>query len=217
MADAATTAIWAPRGAWAGILQDGHIGLTGTTGVTITARDGLGIASLIAPAAGEVALTEAVKASFGLDLPTTPAIARAGANAAVWAGPGQWLLIAESRAGFADALQPQAGLGAIAEQSSGRAVLRLSGPRVRAALAKGCMLDLHPTAFPVGMAALTSIAHIGVHLWRAADGPEGAVFEIMVARSFAGSFWSWLSASVAEFGCQVVMDASTGRAETGRG
>lgn len=208
MADAATTAIWAPRGAWAGILQDGHIGLIGTTGVTITARDGLGIASLIAPAADEAALAETVKASFGFDLPTTPAVVRAGAHAAVWAGPGQWLLLAETRSGFGDALQALARLGAVAEQSSGRAVLRLSGSRVRDALAKGCMLDLHPTAFPIGMTALTSIAHIGVHLWRTEDGPEGAVFEIMVARSFAGSFWSWLSASVAEFGCEVVTNGA---------
>lgn len=211
MADA-TRAIWSHRSAWAGILGEGHVGLAGATGVTIAARDGLGIASLIAPARGEAALAGAVKASFGLDLPKTPAIARAGAHAAVWAGPGQWLLLAESRNGFSDALQALAGLGAIAEQSSGRAVLRLSGPRIRTALAKGCMLDLHPAAFPVGMAALTSIAHIGVHLWRSEDGPDGAVFEIMVARSFAGSFWSWLSGSVAEFGCEVVIaDAATRR------
>lgn len=212
MADATTTTIWAPRGAWAGILQQGHLGVPGHAGVRIAARDGLGIASLIAPAVGEAALATAVKTRFGLDLPATPAIARSKTHAALWAGPGQWLLVAESTAEFADALQALSGLAAIADQSSGRAVLRLSGARVREALAKGCMLDLHPAAFPVGMAALTSIAHIGVHLWRAEDGPEGAVFEIMVARSFAGSFWSWLSASVAEFGCEVVTNgASTGR------
>jgi sarcosine oxidase subunit gamma len=212
MADATTTTIWAPRGAWAGILREGHLGVPGHAGVRIAVRDGLGIASLIAPAAGGAALAKAVRTRFGLDLPSTPAIAHSATHAAIWAGPGQWLLVAESAAGFADALQALSGLAAVADQSSGRAALRLSGARVREALAKGCMLDLHPTAFPVGMAALTSIAHIGVHLWRAEDGPEGAVFEIMVARSFAGSFWSWLSASVAEFGCEVVTnEASTGR------
>jgi sarcosine oxidase gamma subunit len=54
---------------------------------------------------------------------------------------------------------------------------------------------------------LTSIAHIGVHLWRLDDGPDGSVFEIMVARSMVGSFWSWFAASAAEFGCRV----TTGR------
>lgn len=211
MADATTNATWAPRGAWTGILQQGHLGVPATSGVRVAARDGLGIASLAAPAAGEAALVAAVKNSFGLDLPSKPAIARSEKHAAVWAGPGQWLLIAEDRAGFADALAPLSVVAAVADQSSGRAALRLSGERVRDALAKGCMLDLHPVAFPVGMAALTSIAHIGVHLWRAEDGPEGAVFEIMVARSFAGSFWSWLSASVAEFGCEVVMNGESTR------
>ena len=212
MADATTTANWTPRGAWAGILQQGHLGAPAKTGVRIEAQDGLGIASLIAPATGVAGLAEAVKARFGLGLPPAPAIARSKTHAGVWAGPGQWLLIAEDRAGFADALALLSDVAAVADQSSGRAALRLSGAHVRDALAKGCMLDLHPVAFPVGMAALTSIAHIGVHLWRAQDGPEGAVFEIMVARSFAGSFWSWLSASVAEFGCEVVTNgASTGR------
>jgi heterotetrameric sarcosine oxidase gamma subunit len=212
MADATTNANWAPRGAWTGILQEGHLGTPTKTGVRIEARDGLGIASLIAPATGDTALAEAVKARLALDLPSTPAVARSGTHAAVWSGPGQWLLIANDRTGFADALAPLSDVAAVADQSSGRAALRLSGNRIRDALAKGCMLDLHPTAFPVGMAALTSIAHIGVHLWRAQDGPEGAIFEIMVARSFAGSFWSWLSASVAEFGCEALSDkASTGR------
>lgn len=213
MADAATTAIWAPRGAWAGILQDGHIGLKGATGVRVEARNGLGIASLIASETRTAALTEAVKGRFGLDLLETPSISRSATHVAVWAGPGQWLLVAEDGTHFGESLQALSGPAAVADQSSGRAVLRLSGPMIRKALAKGCMLDLHPTAFPAGTVALTSIAHMGVHLWRAEDGPEGAVFDIMVARSFAGSFWSWLSASVAEFGCQV----STSDIPTGRG
>lgn len=212
MADVATTATWTPRSTWAGILRQGHLGVPAATGVRIDARDGLGIASLIATAGKEGALAEAVKARFGLELPSTPAIVRSATHAVVWAGLEQWLLLAENATGFAEALQPLSALAAVADQSSGRAVLRLAGSRIRDALAKGCMLDLHPTAFPVGSAALTSIAHIGVHLWRAEDGPEGAVFEIMVARSMAGSFWSWLSASAAEFGCEVVLDkASIGR------
>ncbi|PZN99200.1 MAG: sarcosine oxidase subunit gamma [Hyphomicrobiales bacterium] len=212
MADAATTTIWVPRSAWAGILQDGHLGVAGATGVRVAARDGLGIASIIASGSGAAALTEAVKVRFGLDLPATPSVSRSATQTAVWAGPGQWLLVAEDKADLGEALQALSGLAPVADQSSGRAVVSVSGRHVRAALAKGCMLDLHPSAFPVGMAALTSIAHIGVHLWRAQDGPEGAVFEIMVARSFAGSFWAWLSASVAEFGCDVVADKpSTGR------
>ena len=67
------------------------------------------------------------------------------------------------------------------------------------------MVDLHPSVFPVGATSLTSFAQIGVQLWRTEDGPDGAVFEILVARSMAGSFWSWFAASAAEFGCRVTI------------
>jgi sarcosine oxidase subunit gamma len=211
MAELATG--WTPSGPWIDILPEGHFGAAGAAGVTVTARDGLGIASLIAGEHDAAGLARAVKDRFGLDLPAAPAAVSSPSHALVWCGPGQWLLVAETRGAFADDLDALSGLAAVAEQSDGRAVLRLSGPRVREALAKGCMLDLHPSAFPVGMTALTSIAHVGVHLWRAQDGPNGAVFEIMVPRSMAGSFWSWFSASAAEFGCQVL----TEKVHTGRG
>jgi heterotetrameric sarcosine oxidase gamma subunit len=67
------------------------------------------------------------------------------------------------------------------------------------------MIDLHPAAFPPGAAAMTSIAHIGVHLWRldAHANDRDAVFDILIARSMAASFWSWATASAAEYGCGV--------------
>ncbi len=207
MSDAAMTS-WAPRSPWADILAAGHLGAPETAGVTATARDGLGLASLIAPDSGQAALAQALKRRFGLDLPLSRRAVRSAAHALVWSGPGQWLLVAEDRRGFADAIEALSGLAAATDQSDSRAVLRLSGPRIRDALAKGCMLDLHPSAFPAGATALTSIAHIGVQLWRGDDGPSGAVFEIMVPRSMAGSFWSWFAASAAEFGCAVT---ATGR------
>jgi sarcosine oxidase subunit gamma len=204
MSDLATA--WAPRGPWASIVSAGPLGAPGQTGVVITTRDGLGIASLIVAEGGTPALARAVKARFGLDLPSSPRAVRSASHALVWAGAGQWLLIAESRNGFTEDLAALSCLVAVADQSDSRAALRLSGARIRDALAKGCMLDLHASAFPPGFAALTSIAYIGVHLWRAADGPDDeAVFEIMVPRSMAGSFWSWLSASAAEFGCTAAL------------
>lgn len=206
MAELATT--WRPASAWHGILAEGHRGAEAANGVTVTARENLGIASLIAGEHDTNALAEAIKARFGLDLPSTPSAAMSETHSLLWSGPHQWLLVAASHARFTDDLAALSGLSAVAEQSHGRAVLRLSGAMVRKALAKGCMLDLHPATFPVGMTALSSIAYIGVQLWRVEDGPDGAVFEIMVPRSMAGSFWSWFSASAAEFGCQI---QTTGR------
>lgn len=210
MAEPATTTNWTTRGAWADCLADGQFGVAGTPGVTARTLDGLGIATLID---GGAALAAAVRERLGIALPDTPMAIRSGKSTLVWAGPDQWLLVCDDRAGFADTLAALSGLSAVSDQSDGRAALRLSGPKIREALAKGCMVDLHPAAFPIGATALTSIAHMGVHLWRTDDGPDGAVFEIMIARSMAGSFWSWFSASAAEFGCRVLTKGPT----TGRG
>lgn len=202
MAEPSTT--WAARSAWDGIAAPGHVGAEGA-GVGVTLRDGLGLASLVAGEGKEGALAAAVQARFGLDLPTKPGVARAEDRALVWSSPGQWLLVADSTVGLAEDIAALSAHAAVADQSGSRAALRIGGPKAREALAKGCMLDLHDSAFPPGFAALTSIAYIGVQLWRVDDAPggEGAVFEMMVARSMAGSFWSWLSASAAEYGCTV--------------
>lgn len=208
---AETARSWAPRSAWAGITQAGQIGGAGTAGVTATLLEGFGLATLIAVPGEAAALSQAVEGRLGIALPTTPKIVPGASHDAIWSGPDQWLLRAAARDGFGSLMEAFSAQAAVSDQSDARAALRLSGPHVRDVLAKGVMLDLHHAAFAVGDTALTSIAHIGVHLWRLADGPDGSVFEIMVARSMVGSFWSWFAASAAEFGCQVSIDRFTGR------
>lgn len=193
---------WTPRSAWAGIAGPGHIGAS-SEGVTVTLLDGYGLASLIAAPGQAEALSRRVEERFGLALPPTPRLVSCAGYDAIGTGPGQWLLRTASRQEIPALIAELAPHAAIADQSDGRAALRLSGPHLRETLAKGVMLDLHPAAFAVGDAAGTSVAHIGVQLWRLPDGAEGPVFEMMVARSYAGSFWSWLSGSAAEFGCRI--------------
>lgn len=200
---AETARSWAARGAWAGIAQAGQMGAAGPAGVTASLLDAFELTTLIAAPGGPAALSQAVQDRLGIALPTTPKIASSASHDVIWSGPDQWLLRATTREGFDDLLLALSAQAAVSDQTDARAAVRLSGPHVRDVLAKGVMLDLHPAAFAVGDTALTSIAHIGVHLWRVADGPEGSVFEIMVARSMVGSFWSWFAASAAEFGCRV--------------
>jgi sarcosine oxidase subunit gamma len=103
---------------------------------------------------------------------------------------------------FAASLQEEIGsLAAVSDQSDGYAVLRLTGPMLRNALAKIVPIDLHSRAFKPGDVASTVASHMGVTLWRLPDGPDGStVVEIAVFRSLAGSFWHALSLSAAEFG-----------------
>ena len=85
----------------------------------------------------------------------------------------------------------------------GRTILRISGPKARALLAKGLPIDLHPREFPLGGVALGAIHHIGVavHL---RDTAEGTTFDLYVGRSQALCLWEWLAESAAEFGYQVL-------------
>src|SRR4051812_34028083 len=172
-------------------------------GVVVADRDGLGIANLLARRGQAHALSGRIQERFGVALPVGPRRASSGDIAFVGVGPGAWLAIhAGGSARAQNELASFADIAAVADQSDGYAVLRLSGSKVREALAKLVSIDLHPNVFTVGSAASTHAAHIGVIFWRVDDGPDGAVFEIALYRSFAGSFWHALSLSAAEFGLQ---------------
>ena len=196
------------RSVFAGLCVPGRHGRAeGPAGVTVTDRTGLAIASVLVRRGREAQLADAVQARFGLALPMTPSRAVAGEVAFLWTGPGQWLAIAEPAAagGFVGGLTTTlAGSASVADQSHGRGVLRLAGPRLRDVLAKGIAVDLHPRAFGPGRVAATYCAHLDVLLWQLDDVPT---FEIAVARGFAGSFWHWLEASAAMVGLAVTPDA----------
>ena len=140
-----------------------------------------------------------VRGTFGLELPLTPRRIAAGATAFAWAGPGHWLAMAEGTDGAAFEARLRAalaGLASVSDQSDGRVVVRVGGPRARDTLAKGLPIDLHPRAFKPGDAAVSVVAHIAVHLWQIDPAPT---YELAVPRSFAASFCDWLAAAAAEF------------------
>ena len=99
-----------------------------------------------------------------------------------------------------DLAQRLEGLASISDQSGGRTVLRISGPRARDVLAKGLPIDLDPRGFPLGSAATSTISLMGVQLWQTGD-PQS--YDIAIFRSVSQSFWRWLTASAAEFGYEV--------------
>lgn len=167
--------------------------------VIVTERGELGLATVIARKGRAGVLAARVKERFGLDLPAGPRRHASDAFSLMGTGPGTWLATHEQgTTRLLSALRENiADLAAISDQSDGYAVLRLTGPEVREALAKLVFIDLHPGAFGVGHVACTVAAHTGITLWRLEDGPDGAVFELAVYRSFAASFRHALSASFA--------------------
>ena len=89
---------------------------------------------------------------------------------------------------------------AVSDQSDARLVLRVSGQNVRNVLAKGVPIDLHPNAFRPGDIACTVVGYINTQIDMLDNAPT---YQLAAPRSMAGSFWSWLTASAAEFGYQV--------------
>jgi sarcosine oxidase subunit gamma len=136
-----------------------------------------------------------------ITLPREPNTAAFTASTrALWLGPDEWLLVSEH--GVPE-LASDLGGGSITDVSHGRASLRISGPDARAALAKGCALDLHPRAFPVNRCAQTAIAKVSVIL----DHVQPGVFDLYCPRSYAGSFWHWLSEACSEYRYRVAAPA----------
>lgn len=188
----------------------GHLAFTGMTesaedaGVTIAPRDDLAMAIVMVRKNQAAALADRVRAAYGIDLPAGPKRIVAGDVAFIGMGPGQFLAVEQGGDALTFATRVATAVGpaaSISDQSDSRAVLRLSGPRARDVLSKGLAIDLHPSVFGPGDAALSSIALIGAHLWQLDDAPT---FEIAVFRSMAGSFAEFIWASAAQYGLALV-------------
>ena len=117
-----------------------------------------------------------------------------------WAGVGRWFVVATGDAArLVDLLQAElGGLASILDQSDGQVAIGLAGGGVRAMLAKGCALDLHPDSFKPGEATVTLFGHVPVQLTRTSADD----YEILVPRSYAASTWEALREMAAEFGCE---------------
>ena len=186
-----------------GLALPGHYGRAGTTGLVIEERTDLAFASVAAKRGKRFALVNAVNTAFGIALPDGPRRATRGLVTFAGTGPDQWIASAEGTdaPGFAARVRARIGpFAAVSDQSDSRLVLRLSGPRVHEVLAKGVPVDLHPEVFKPGDVATTIVAYIGVQIDMLDDAPT---YQLTAPRSMAGSFWSWLTASAAEFGYDV--------------
>jgi heterotetrameric sarcosine oxidase gamma subunit len=114
-----------------------------------------------------------------------------------WAGAEQYFVLDKS---FDEVRKKLEGLVSCSDQSHGRVIIRIEGPKVRNVLCKGTPVDLHESEFEIGKSALTQMAHVGVHLTRVG----WDAFELSVFRGFSESFWEWLTEQAEEFGYQVI-------------
>ena len=95
---------------------------------------------------------------------------------AVWLGPDEYLAL-DARAGGADV-------------SDQRTAIDITGPDARRRVARGCTLDLRPSAFPPGAAAQTLVAQAPAIILAHTDG-----LRLLVPSSYAGHIRGWLQAT----------------------
>ena len=86
-------------------------------------------------------------------------------------------------------------LGVVTELGHSRTRIRIQGPKARALLSRGVAIDLDSSAFPVGDFAQCAIHHMGLLLHHISSEEENGTYVVYVLRSFAVSFWHWLTSS----------------------
>ncbi|MCF4167626.1 hypothetical protein L2U69_18415 [Zavarzinia compransoris] len=189
------------RDAFSGLFRP--VGDTATARLTVTPLAGLGIAGFttrpgrMAEAAGRIAARY-----DGLALVPGPHAAFAGPLTVVGTGPESFLaLMTDGADDFAESLAGLLGdTASVTDQTDGYATLRLSGPGAIECLNKGIAIDLHPTVFGPGAAAVTNAGHINVILWQVDETPG---FQLAVFRSLAASLARFITESAAAGGIAV--------------
>lgn len=125
--------------------------------------------------------------TLGVAFPHEPCRARITNDiATLWLGPGEWLLIAPP------SWQPPRITTSMVDVSHRQIALELAGTGADQAINAYCALDLHPSAFPVGMCTRTVFAKAEIVLWRT----DASTFRIEVARSYAPYVRACLDAAV---------------------
>jgi sarcosine oxidase subunit gamma len=187
-----------PQSAFRGFLPESA---SGRAGVMVEELGHLQLATVIARTD---AVAAAVRNRYGIDLAAAPRCFAGRTVSFLGIGPRTWLAQREGGGPLAEELaEVLQGCAAVADQSDGYAVLRISGSRARETFEKGLSVDLHPRAFKVDDVAVTICAHIGVIIRQVDDTPA---YDVAMFRSYAGSFCHWLTSSAAAFGLAVRSD-----------
>lgn len=132
----------------------------------------------------------ALAAILGLDPVRPGMVALRDGLAFLPLAPGEWLAFSPTgdAAAYSTRLAAQIGAGGyFCDLGDALVAVEISGDLARAALARGCRLDLRP--WGAGSCARSEMAGFSVILYR----PDRAEkFVLLVAASMARSFWHWL-------------------------
>ena len=181
---------WRADSAWADIANPGT---SRGDGVVIEFLDRMPLATIVARPGREALLSSQLQERLGCAPPASGGATIGVDGTLVWSAPNQWLAVGFDGPKVAALPAALEGIAAVTDQTDSRALLDISGPASRTMLAKGFAIDLHPSVFASGSAAVTKVAHLSVQIWQT---DETQRYRISVPRSSAGTFWSWLMSAV---------------------
>ena len=180
----------------------GHYGPEHLQGVTLQEDLTRDLVQVTAWAAQCAAVAAALEEALSIAPPKSCGVATTNDMTTLFqVAPGRYWVSAPREARLMDKLSARidSDLGAVTDLGHSRTTLRISGPAAREVLARGFAIDLDPTQFGPGAFAQTIVHHIGVMVHRPGD--DEALFELLVLRTYALSFWEWLFDTAQSFGC----------------
>ena len=180
--------------ALAGHYQPGHHGGPQRTGVVLEEVPGLVLHQVAAWQDSIAAVGARLAKSIGADEAAGPGTSTTGNKGSMLRiEPLKWWLVGIEAPG----LKPEQGV--ILDLSHSRTRVRVGGEDAAEFLNRHFPLDLREASFPVGAVASSATHHVGVTLWRSADG-----YELFIPRGFALSLWEGFVESAAQFGLDVI-------------
>lgn len=188
----------------AGIREPGIHGSPGPDGPGVTLDEVRDLARVCVMAAGNDrhALATAMIDGLGLDLPAPNRTTQDTTRLVAFSGLNRYYVMQPGTDGQTLTATLREALGStatLADQSHGMSVLEISGPAVRDVLAKGIPVDLEPKHFAVGDAAVVSVNHVHVLVWRT----QLDTYRLMCMRGFARDLYDFLATMAAEYGYRV--------------
>lgn len=196
--------ILARRSALAGILELGDHGANrfDGPGIHLTERTPFSVVQVEARADVIPALAEALETATGTAPSLTPnQSAGNGQPRILGTGTGKWLVIEPEHRDLAACLRSAIPDSVtITDLSHARAIFRLSGRDARTLLAKGCSIDMHPSAFLTNTSRMTGLFHAPALIDNRSAEP---VFDIYVHRSYGVHLFESLLDGALEYGCRV--------------
>jgi len=179
--------------ALAGHNQPGHRGDPGKTGIIFREPQDLLLHQVAAWSDSIDEVGKTLAKLIGADAAAGPRSAVTGSKGSMLRiEPMKWWLLGVAAPTFA------AEQAVTLDLSHSRTRLCVAGDDAAEFLNRHFPLDLREASFPLGSVASSATHHVGVTLWRSADG-----YELFIPRGFALSLWEGLVESAAQFGADI--------------